>query len=311
MRCFICSSENPDYLFSTKDYITGDTFSIFKCSKCGNSFTDPKPEDIEKYYSKNYYGKRKSFAENLINYSRLQKINSLFGSNTRPLPLILDVGCGNGSFLSLLSKRGWPVCGTEVAPENNFACEELNSKVFNKDLIKCELEDKKFDIITMWHTFEHFSEPVDYLLEAGRILKDEGVLIIEVPNFKSWQARLTRGNWFHLDAPRHLAHYNPEGVSFLLNSTGFEAFKISHISFIYSLFGFIQSIINIFTKRNNLLFDLINKKIKITRINIKDIIITSFLIIPVSCVSIFAVFLESIYKRGGIVIIYARKKEQN
>lgn len=303
--CLICNSEKSVCLFPAKDYITGDKFSIYKCSECGCVFTRSGADSIEKYYQGSYYGRRKSFVERSINYSRLRKVSGLPGVKSDLS--ILDIGCGNGSFLFLLSKKGWEVSGTEAAPESHFISKVISARICKKDLPECKYPDNKFDIITMWHTLEHFARPLAYLSEAKRSLKGGGFLIAEIPNFRSFQSSLTRDNWFHLDVPRHLAHYDPATVSSILNSAGFSVLRISHFSFIYSLFGFIQSVINVFTERKNLFFDLLNGKIRISEPGLKDLMITFILILPVSLLGVPFVFLESLFKRGGVITIYAYK----
>ncbi len=218
---------------------------------------------------------------------------------------LLDVGCGNASFISLLAKRGFKVSGTEIALDSHFADD---SRICRKDLEDCEFSDKSFDVITMWHALEHFIEPEKYLAEAKRILKDGGFLIIEIPNFYSWQSKLTKHDWFHLDVPRHLVHYESKTLVNFLEKSGFSVFKISHFSFAYSIFGFIQSVINIFIKRKNLLFDILNGKACLNFAVWRDLIITFLLIIPVSILAIPTAILESIFKKGGIITVFAEKK---
>ena len=114
---------------------------------------------------------------------------------------------------------------------------------------------------------------------------DENKAIIEVPNRESWQSRLTKNNWFHLDVPRHVSHFNPKSIAVLLNLSGFSVLKINHFSFIYGIFGFTQSILNLFTKRKNLLFDFLNGKIKTSasgkhRASMRDAFVTGVLLPP-------------------------------
>ena len=304
MMCDICGNSEIKFLFASRDYVTGDKFFIYKCLKCGIVFTDLRPSgrDFKKYYPDSYYGKRKSFADDLINYSRLRKISGLFG---RSKISVLDVGCGNGGFLSLLLRVGYDVQGTEMAPERHFVENAILEKICKKDLPDCGFSEKKFDAVTMWHSLEHIDNPERYLREAKRVLKDEGFLIIEVPNFASWQSRLTGGRWFHLDVPRHLFHYDPKTLPTLLVSYGFPVLKVSHFSFIYGIFGFVQSVINLFTKRNNLLFDILNGKIK-PKVSV-DFLMTFVLVVPVSFLAIPFVFLESLFKKGAIITVYAKK----
>lgn len=313
-RCSLCENEYAEYLLKAVDYITGDEFHIYRCPQCGVSFTKPEllAEQFKKYYGELYYGKRKSFSERTMNTARIKKIFRLC-EGTRG-KAVLDIGCGNGSFLSSLQKHGWIIYGTEMSPENHLIDKKISSKIYRRDLPDCRFPDTTFDLITLWHSMEHMEYPRLYLSEIKRILKDDGFLIIEVPNFQSWQSRITKNNWFHLDVPRHLWHYNPRSITMLLNSSGFVVSKISHFSFIYGIFGFTQSILNVFTKRNNILFDLMNGKIKSGNLkdyNISpgDIAITFILFLPVFFLCAAPLFfLESLSKNGGIITIYAKKR---
>lgn len=317
MKCHVCGGEKFVFLFNSKDYISGENFSIYKCSGykcsgCGLVLTYPlfSFSELGKYYQGLYYGARKSFVENAINYSRLRKIFRLSGGKKVS---VLDVGCGNGSFLRTVLEKGFDAYGTELAPESHFENNKLQPRICKKELPECGFEENKFDIITMWHTLEHFYNPLSYLLEVKRILKDDGVLIIEIPNFESWQSRIAKGDWFHLDVPRHLAHYAPKSISAFLNSAGFFVLKISHFSFIYGIFGFFQSIINIFTSRKNLFFDLLNGKITMkdfkNNMTIRDLVIAFVLAAPVFFIAIFAAIFESFFRRGGIITVYAMKNK--
>ncbi|MDP2909627.1 MAG: class I SAM-dependent methyltransferase, partial [bacterium] len=194
--------------------------------------------------------------------------------------------------------------------ESHFVDEKISSRICRKEIKECNFPDNKFDIITMWHTLEHFKEPRDYLLEIKRILKRKGILVIALPNFDSLQAKLTKGNWFHLDVPRHLIHFTPRTLIACLESSGFSVLKISHFPLVYSIFGSIQSIINIFSGKKNMLFDLLNSKIKFRdirnrEIGLRDLLIMSLLIIPVSVIAIPFLFLEYLLKRGGVITLRA------
>lgn len=310
--CPICEYEYLSYLFEARDYVTEDEFLIYKCSRCDISFTKPElpEEQLKKYYGEFYYGNRKSFSERLMNNARIKKIFKLYGGAKNQT--VLDIGCGNGSFLSLLQNYGWIISGTEMSPKNHFINKGLSSKIYLQDFLDCRFYDNKFDLVTMWHSLEHVKYPRHYISEAKRILKYGGFLIIEIPNFQSWQARLTKSNWFHLDVPRHISHYSPKSIATFLNSSGFFVSKISHFSFIYGIFGFTQSIINVFTKRNNLLFDFMNGKVrfdnlKYHNISFRDVIVTIILLPPVFLFcAVPLTLLESLFKKGGVITIYAK-----
>ena len=74
----------------------------------------------------------------------------------------------------------------------------------------------------IWHVLEHLHDPKGALLEARRILRPGGRLVVAVPNFSSLQARWAGAAWFHLDLPRHLWHFPLAALRRLLADCGFE-----------------------------------------------------------------------------------------
>lgn len=86
-------------------------------------------------------------------------------------------------------------------------------------------KDNKIDVITLWHSLEHFYSPRSILQKLNNILKDNGLLIIALPNFDSIQSHLFKEDWFGLRLPYHLYHFTPEILSRLVHETGFEVIK--------------------------------------------------------------------------------------
>jgi len=105
---------------------------------------------------------------------------------------ILDIGCGSGETIHLypsketitgLLKKGWEVYGVEVSDK---AREILNKRGIENtfsDLFQEEFSDNYFDIIRMNWSLEHVHHPTSYLSECKRILKEDGKLIISIPNY--------------------------------------------------------------------------------------------------------------------------------
>src|SRR3989338_467020 len=114
INCPICQTELK-LKFPGRDYLTGDSFSVYQCPACRVGLTVPTLDGAtaDKYYKTKYFGKRKSFTESLINNERANSIERLNSSETRP---ILHIGCGNGSLLRILKDNGWQIAGTELAP---------------------------------------------------------------------------------------------------------------------------------------------------------------------------------------------------
>ena len=102
--------------------------------------------------------------------------------------------------------------------------------MFTGTLTESSLENSRFDVVTFWSALEHTTDPRMNLLEARRLVKPGGPLIVQLPNAASFQARLFEGDWFALDAPRHRFHFAPPVLKRLLTETGFDVYRATHFS---------------------------------------------------------------------------------
>jgi SAM-dependent methyltransferase len=136
---------------------------------------------------------------------------------------ILDIGCGNGRYLTTMKKQGWQTFGVEINPKaSKYAREELSLDVSTGDVLDCKYQDKFFDVITMRHSLEHLYEPILTLKEVKRILKDDGLLVIAVPNIDSFAAKVFKEYWHQLEIPIHLIAFTPDSITKMLDSAEFK-----------------------------------------------------------------------------------------
>jgi len=92
---------------------------------------------------------------------------------------VLDFGCGMGDFVRLTQEISKKSIGLEL---NNEVREYNNNNGITCIKSLAELNDDKFDLITLNHVFEHLNNPINILVDLQKYLKDDGVIIIEVPN---------------------------------------------------------------------------------------------------------------------------------
>ena len=139
---------------------------------------------------------------------------------------VLDLGCGMGFFLLEMQKEGYYVQGLDISEyAADIATNKLNTRIFSGDLSDISFEHKQFDIVTFWDVLEHLYNPVKSLKEVSRIIKQNGVLIIETLNISSLTARVLKEKWPLYFPPYHLYYYNRKSISRLLEKTGFEIVK--------------------------------------------------------------------------------------
>lgn len=136
---------------------------------------------------------------------------------------LLDIGCGNGDFLSLAAEVGWDVSGVDPDPKAVNVARLNGHDVVLGGIEKFANNSEVFDVITMNHVIEHVHDPI-YLVESVfRLLKPGGILFIDTPNIESSGAKMFGKNWRGLETPRHLVLFSREGLSKILNSIGFSS----------------------------------------------------------------------------------------
>ena len=141
---------------------------------------------------------------------------------------VLDIGCGTGDFLKYgITKLN--VNGVGVEP-NNEAATISSSKQINVYKNINELNNEKYDVITLWHVLEHVIDLTEYFNFFYNQLKDKGTLIIAVPNFKSFDAKHYEQHWAAWDVPRHLWHFSKKSISIIAKK---HDFKLIHIKPMY------------------------------------------------------------------------------
>ena len=76
---------------------------------------------------------------------------------------------------------------------------------------------QKYDVITFWHSLEHLHELETYLQKISISLNANGVVIIAVPNYNSYDAEYYKQDWAAYDVPRHLYHFSSEAIIKLMD----------------------------------------------------------------------------------------------
>jgi 2-polyprenyl-3-methyl-5-hydroxy-6-metoxy-1,4-benzoquinol methylase len=135
---------------------------------------------------------------------------------------LLDVGCGNGTFLNRMRQRGWEVHGVDFDPKAiRSAMQKYGLQLKHGDLKSASFSAETFDAITLSHVIEHVPDPLELLVEVRRVLKAGGTTVITTPNPASLGHQLFRSHWFGLDAPRHLYLFPLNALHELARRAGF------------------------------------------------------------------------------------------
>ena len=231
--CPVCNSISIHPVLDIQDYtVSQEVFEVWHCNDCSFRFTQniPAVSNIGPYYQSSNYVSHSDTQEGLIHrIYHLVRIHTL--KVKRKLiqhatglkkGVLLDVGAGTGAFSKTMQDAGWNVTGLEpddTARRNALEKNGLNLLDPNN---LYQLADNSFDAITMWHVLEHVHDLHGYLNKYYSILRKNGRLIIAVPNYTSYDARVYQQYWAAYDVPRHLYHFSPESMSKFAASKGFK-----------------------------------------------------------------------------------------
>ena len=304
--------------FSAFDFDSSvEPFELLQCTACGfaQTYPAPDPASIGKYYSSSYYGsgarKFTGIIESLTvlgNRIRAKKIFKAL-AGTRPdcgKYKVLDIGCGRANLLRQLNLMGCECHGLER--EDYPSDSSLpDIKIHRNSLEDEKFADSSFDAVIIWHVLEHLHEPAAILDEAARITAEDGLAVIAVPNFSSLQSRWFKSNWFHLDLPRHLYHFDVANLSNALTQRGYVVQAVSTCSPEQNIFGFIQSFMNSlrFLGKPNEFYQLLKQHSGFAQnLKLAVWILLAMALFPFALLE-FA--LSCVLRKGASVIIFARK----
>jgi SAM-dependent methyltransferase len=205
---------------------------IMQCDSCGFKFTNPRPEETEagKYYQSEDYISHSNTSKGLVNslYQQVRKITlkrklkQVVSSTGKLQGSLLDMGCGTGEFLNTCKQNGWLVKGIEPsASAREFASNQYGLDVKNAGEWNV-FTDKEFDAVTAWHVLEHVYDLAGTVSQVKRMLKDDGVFIVALPNCSSADAEFYGKYWAAYDVPRHIWHFTPPPVKAFFEKNGFK-----------------------------------------------------------------------------------------
>ena len=221
----------------------------------------------------------------------------------------LDIGCGRGLLLECFKKQGWQVAGTQLSETASLACERQHGvKVHRGELPELKLESDSFRAIVLYHVLEHIDKPFDYLKEAHRLLRSDGLLVIEVPDASSLGSRLLGSRNFCFDFPHHLFFFTPSTLRAALGRVGFSVSGSTRFSLEYTPYTTLQNLLNFLPGMPNRLYRSLMKNAEGVRLRKLSLTWIHFLLGMTLALPAFIISLSNlIFPTGNTLRFYCRK----
>lgn len=175
-------------------------------------------------YIKEDYGKFRKSLWWLLTFPLRNKIHGY--PNKTYISKVLDVGCGNGSFLDLMKNVGMETYGIDISDDMVKQITSRGHHGFRGHIEDAPFPKEYFGFIRFNHVLEHVYDPMLTLKTTYDFLQKDGIISIAVPNVSCLPAFLFKDKWYGLDVPRHLYDYSPKILFRYLKTIGFEHIKL-------------------------------------------------------------------------------------
>lgn len=151
------------------------------------------------------------------------------GHHVRHLPAprsagarLLDVGCGNGSFLRVAQALGYGAEGIEIDETAAAPARTAGFTVQVGAVSGVDFEAGRFEQITLNHVIEHLHQPLAALRRMARWLRPGGRIWLQTPNLAARGAACYGRHWRGYEPPRHLVMFDFPALQQALGDAGFE-----------------------------------------------------------------------------------------
>ena len=232
-KCIVCNSNE---IINVEE-----ESNLWMCKNCKHFFINPRPtmEEIANYYSSKEKYDMWISNENAREALWIRRLKLL--KKKKQNGRLLDVGTGIGQFLYYAS-NDFDVYGTEVSKSAiSIAKEKYNLNILYGELENIDFKNLKFDIITLFHVLEHVPDPVSTVLSVKKLLAEDGIVVIAIPNEiegvrwrigRSIKSLIFNKRFSRYGIPKitlddtqgeiHLSYFTRSSIKYLLERTGFE-----------------------------------------------------------------------------------------
>ncbi len=195
---------------------------LWECDGCGGRFVYPLPhaKDLEARYEEEHRsGKWGDLFDDTPLAETVRRAGQFTDLVGRP-GRVLDVGFGDGRFLSAAAASGWETWGLEVSEAAARSVEGRHQVLVGE--LSAFGTGSHFDAVTFWDVLEHVPDPAGMVADAARLLRPGGVMAVTMPNVFGTESKLRGRRWKYYDVALygHLFHLAPHHISIIFERAG-------------------------------------------------------------------------------------------
>ncbi len=219
--CPICAGT------STESLAVPRRLDLVRCRACGHRYLRVgAPSQVEVIYNDHYAGFRD---DPVFERVAARLVATELVARVPPPARLLDVGCGNGAFLSLARNAGYVGVGIDISDAAGELCRRQGLDTRIGDLRSTSVigSDERFALITFWDVVEHLPDPASFLTRAYDLLVPGGIVIVKTPRTSTASvavsARIPRVAGALLQTPSHIQFFREDDLRSLLRRAGFSS----------------------------------------------------------------------------------------
>ncbi|WP_039948657.1 class I SAM-dependent methyltransferase [Leptospira fainei] len=238
--CYLCGDEKHVILFIEKG------IPIVRCSNCGHVFSTYKQDE----HYESYWGEEIGYDLGWWDLAHREIYKDFINKYLFPAQgRILDVGCGLGFFIKAVNanRSGWETVGYDISEKAiEYAKNRNNLKDVHSGIVQLSnLPEASFDIITLWDVIEHIPKPQSLIQYLYKLLKPNGFLFLQTPNFpvQLFKAELKvlffgmQPDNHYLEVKDHINNYSERTLKLLANQCRFSSIEFTMLKPIASISG--------------------------------------------------------------------------
>ncbi len=234
VECNLCGNDNSQILYPKS---VAQAHQIVKCKICGLMYANPQESvDSEKALKTNIPEKLPNengsqyIQKQTIQLKDYKKIITTVKDSGITKGKVLEIGANVGTFLNVWKEEGWEVLGLDPDKAVSlYAKNKYNINVIPLTIKEANLLNESFDVVIMLHVLEHIGNPMAELQMIHKVLKPNGILVIETPRYDSLIFKLLGRRERSISCNNHIFFFTSNTIRALLERSGFNPVKLNSV----------------------------------------------------------------------------------